>query len=164
MKDKNLKNSIGLVRPQKFVLPSPENIILDGGKSLSYVEVAYEVYGEFNEDRTNAILIVHALSGDAHAAGYYSLDDRKPGWWDNMIGPGKCFDTRKYCIICSNILGGCKGTTGSISQDPQIHSIVLFYIFFIKQFLSKFNQKLVSDEQLILLFVRFYLRAQEFEF
>ena len=119
MKDKDLKNSIGLVRPQRFVLPSPENIILDGGKSLSYVEVTYEVYGELNEDRTNAILIVHALSGDAHAAGYHSPDDRKPGWWDNMIGPGKCFDTRKYCIICSNSLGGCKGTTGSISQDPK---------------------------------------------
>lgn len=90
---------------------------LDCGAVLSPVDVAYETYGELNADRSNAILICHAFSGDAHAAGI-SDEDGKPGWWDNMIGPGKAFDTNKYFVICSNILGGCKGTTGPASINP----------------------------------------------
>ncbi len=91
---------------------------LDSGEVLSRVEVAYETYGSLDGENANAVLILHAFSGDAHAAGI-SADDGKPGWWDNMIGPGKAFDTNKYFIICSNVLGGCQGTTGPGSIDPR---------------------------------------------
>ena len=85
---------------------------LDSGVILSPLEVAYETYGELNAARSNAILIVHAFSGDAHAAG-------EGGWWSSMIGPGKAFDTDKYFVICSNVLGGCRGTTGPGSINPE---------------------------------------------
>src|SRR4051812_28844004 len=88
-----------------------ESLPLDCGVTLAPVDVAYETYGELNETRSNAILVLHAFTGDAHAAGI-GQDGGKPGWWDNMIGPGKAFDTQKYFVICSNILGGCRGTTG----------------------------------------------------
>ena len=78
--------------------------------------VAYETYGKLNNKKDNAILILHALSGDAHAAGWHE-GDNKPGWWNNMIGPGKAFDTDKYFVICSNVLGGCMGTTGLPLKD-----------------------------------------------
>jgi homoserine O-acetyltransferase len=81
------------------------------------VTIAYETYGKLNKDKSNAILILHALSGDAHAAGWHE-GDKKPGWWDIAIGPGKAFDTDKFCIICSNIIGGCKGSTGPSSINP----------------------------------------------
>src|SRR5689334_245308 len=90
---------------------------LDNGSTLSPVEVAYEAYGELNAAKSNAILTLHAFSGDAHAAGI-SDDTAKSGWWDNMIGPGKAFDTDKYFVICSNVLGGCRGTTGPGSINP----------------------------------------------
>ncbi len=91
-----------------------DSIFLDSGTTLAPVEVAYETYGELNAAKSNGILILHAFSGDAHAAGI-SHDGGKPGWWDNMIGPGKGFDTNKYFVICSNVLGGCRGTTGPSS-------------------------------------------------
>jgi homoserine O-acetyltransferase len=94
-----------------------DSISLDSGASLSPVEVAYETYGALNDAKSNAILIMHAFSGDAHAAGI-SPESGKPGWWDNMIGPGKAFDTEKYFVICSNVLGGCRGTTGPASINP----------------------------------------------
>jgi homoserine O-acetyltransferase len=94
-----------------------DSISLDSGATLAPVEVAYETYGELNQRRTNAILVLHAFSGDAHAAGISPLTG-KPGWWDNMIGPGKAFDTNKYFVICSNVLGGCRGTTGPSSVNP----------------------------------------------
>ena len=94
-----------------------DSLSLDSGATLSPVQVAYETYGELNAAKSNAILILHAFSGDAHAAGV-SPEDGKPGWWDNMIGPGKAFDTNTYFIICSNVLGGCRGTTGPGSVDP----------------------------------------------
>ncbi|MGA3040700.1 MAG: homoserine O-acetyltransferase [Bryobacteraceae bacterium] len=94
-----------------------ESIALDGGATLAPVEVAYETYGTLNAQKSNAILILHAFSGDAHAAGV-SPESGKPGWWDNMIGPGKAFDTNKYFAICSNVLGGCRGTTGPASINP----------------------------------------------
>src|SRR6478672_13512651 len=94
-----------------------DSISLDNGATLAPVDVAYETYGELNEKKNNAILILHAFSGDAHAAGI-SHETGKPGWWDNMIGPGKAFDTSKYFVICSNILGGCRGTTGPSSINP----------------------------------------------
>src|SRR5206468_2851486 len=94
-----------------------DSISLESGANLSPVSVAYETYGALNASKSNAILILHAFSGDAHAAGI-SHETGKPGWWDNMIGPGKAFDTDKYFVICSNILGGCRGSTGPSSIDP----------------------------------------------
>src|SRR5215813_12992269 len=88
-----------------------DSIPLDNGATLAPVDVAYETYGELNTARSNAILILHAFSGDAHAAGV-SAENGKPGWWDNMIGPGKAFDTNKYFVLSSNILGGCRGSSG----------------------------------------------------
>ena len=93
------------------------SIHLDSGETLPEVDIAYETYGELNAERDNGILILHAFSGDAHAAGI-SEEDGKPGWWDNMVGPGKGFDTNHYCVISSNALGGCRGTTGPGSIDP----------------------------------------------
>lgn len=90
---------------------------LDSGVTLAPVEVAWEAWGELNASRSNAILITHAFSGDAHAAGIGQ--DGKPGWWDNMIGPGKAFDTHKYYVICSNVVSGCRGTTGPASIDSR---------------------------------------------
>lgn len=113
-------NSIGIVEPKTITLFEPPNDLeLDCGRHLGPIEVAYETYGTLSPRGDNAVLICHALSGDAHVAGYHSENDRKPGWWDNMVGPGKGIDTAKYFVICSNILGGCKGTTGPASLNPQ---------------------------------------------
>jgi homoserine O-acetyltransferase len=95
-----------------------DSLSLDCGAALRPVEVAYETYGALNAARSNAILVLHAFSGDAHAAGI-SHETGKPGWWDNMIGPGKAFDTDRYFVICSNVLGGCRGTTGPASVNPE---------------------------------------------
>ncbi|HON62474.1 MAG TPA: homoserine O-acetyltransferase, partial [Deltaproteobacteria bacterium] len=89
----------------------------ESGDIIPRLDIAYETYGSLNERRDNAVLIEHALSGDAHAA-FYHEGDRKPGWWDCMIGPGKAFDTDRWFVICSNVIGGCKGTTGPSSVDP----------------------------------------------
>lgn len=96
----------------------PDELVLASGQKLGPVTLAYETYGRLNQKKDNAILILHALSGDAHAAGFYP-GDKKPGWWDMMIGPGKAFDTEKYFVICSNVLGGCKGSTGPSSVNPK---------------------------------------------
>jgi len=90
---------------------------LENGEVLNEVRIAYETYGELNSARSNAILIAHAFSGDAHAAFYHEGDNR-PGWWDSMIGPGKAFDTNRYFVICSNVIGGCAGSTGPSSINP----------------------------------------------
>jgi len=120
--------SVGYVTSRKVRLADEANPLpLDCGKAISPVDVEYEVYGELNEKKDNAILVLHALSGDAHAAGWFADAEglgrpwlkNRPGWWDTMIGPGKAFDTTKYCVICSNILGGCYGTTGPSSIDPE---------------------------------------------
>src|SRR5512146_815186 len=89
---------------------------LDNGATLTGVDVAYETYGQLNAAKSNAILVLHAFSGDAHAAGINH--EGKPGWWDNMIGPHKGFDTDRYFVICANVLGGCRGTTGPSSINP----------------------------------------------
>ncbi len=86
---------------------------------MSPVTLAYETYGRLNADRSNAILICHALSGSAHAAGYHDGDPTKVGWWDDCIGPGKAFDTDRFFVICSNVLGSCYGSTGPTSLDPE---------------------------------------------
>jgi homoserine O-acetyltransferase len=91
-----------------------DSVSLDSGATLAPIEVAYETYGQLNPSKSNAILVLHAFSGDAQAAGI-SPETGKPGWWDNMIGPGKGFDTDHYFVICTNVLGGCRGTTGPAS-------------------------------------------------
>ncbi|MBS3787533.1 homoserine O-acetyltransferase [Candidatus Bipolaricaulota bacterium] len=110
------ESSVGEVETNKFHYD--ENIELESGRKFGPIDVAYETYGELNKDRSNAVLICHALTGDAHAAGWHDGDE-KPGWWDNMIGPGKAFDTDKYFVISSNVLGGCQGTTGPSSINPE---------------------------------------------
>lgn len=95
-----------------------KDFILESGKKFGPITVAYETYGQMNEKRNNIILITHALTGDSHVA-KHSDNDPKPGWWDKFVGPGKMFDTDKYFIICSNVLGGCQGTTGPSSIDPE---------------------------------------------
>jgi len=96
----------------------PYELVLDSGEKLGPVTLAYETYGAFNEQKSNAVLLLHALSGDAHVAGL-SKGDKAPGWWDNLIGPGKGIDTDKYFVICSNVLGGCRGSTGPSSTNPK---------------------------------------------
>ena len=113
-------NSVGLVETRTIRLIEAEQPLrLESGKTLGPIDVAYETYGKLNEARDNAILVCHALSGNAHAAGYHSPEDSKPGWWEGMIGPDKGIDTEKYFVICSNFLGGCAGTTGPSSINPR---------------------------------------------
>jgi len=108
-------NSVGIVQTQAFTFDS---LKLESGEKFGPVTLAFEAYGVLNQEKSNAILIVHALSGDAHAAGVHEGQE-SPGWWDEFIGPGKAFDTDKYFVICSNILGGCKGSTGPASINPK---------------------------------------------
>ena len=96
----------------------PEGLPLDCGARLGPITLAYETLGELNADRSNAILVLHALTGDAHVAGVHTADAPRPGWWDNMVGPGRPVDTDRYFVICSNILGGCSGSTGPGSINP----------------------------------------------
>ncbi|VXC97203.1 homoserine O-acetyltransferase [Pseudomonas sp. 8Z] len=110
------EDSVGLVSPQVFKFSEP--LPLACGRSLSEYELVVETYGELNANRSNAVLICHALSGHHHAAGYHSPDDRKPGWWDSCIGPGKPIDTRKFFVVSLNNLGGCNGSTGPGSANP----------------------------------------------
>lgn len=117
--EKDLKNSVGIVQTQTLrVVSADDPLVLKSGKTLGPIDVAYETYGILNSDCDNVVLICHALSGDAHVAGYSSPHDRKPGWWDIMVGPGKPIDTDRYFVLCSNILGGCRGTTGPSEINP----------------------------------------------
>ncbi len=114
-----LKNSIGIVEIKSFTFAAPPNeMTLECGAKLGPITLAYETYGTLNAAKSNAIVVSHTLSMDAHAAGYHP-DDKKPGWWEEMIGPGKAFDTNKYFMICANVLGGCKGSTGPSSVNPK---------------------------------------------
>lgn len=110
------ENSVGIVSPQCLRFDEP--LQLRSGKVIQTYELMVETYGELNADRSNAILICPALSGDHHAAGYHSLSDRKPGWWDVCIGPGKPIDTRHFFVVSLNNLGGCAGSTGPASINP----------------------------------------------
>lgn len=113
-----MSDGVGIVETERTVVfDGDEPLRLESGVEFGPIEVAYETYGELNEEASNAIFVCHALSGDAHAAGFHEGDDR-PGWWDNMIGPGRPLDTDRYYVICANVLGGCKGTTGPSSIDP----------------------------------------------
>src|SRR2546430_15643174 len=126
--------SVGTVETQYLDLPEP--VRLDCGRDLYPIRVAYETYGALSPRRDNVILVCHALSGDAHAAGFaktppeestrdgFGAEDRDGaarrglGWWDGMIGPGKAFDTDRFFVVSTNLLGGCRGTTGPSSVDP----------------------------------------------
>lgn len=110
-------DSVGIVTPQ--IAQFDEPLTLRSGKTLDSYELVYETYGQLNADKSNAILICHALSGDHHAAGYHSMEDKKPGWWDSCIGPGKVIDTNKFFVLCLNNLGGCSGSTGPTSINPE---------------------------------------------
>ena len=110
-------HSVGIVTPQvaRFEQPLP----LACGRDLPAYELVYETYGELNAQRSNAILVCHALSGHHHAAGYHSADDKRPGWWDECIGPGKPIDTSHFYVVSVNNIGGCHGSTGPMSINPE---------------------------------------------
>lgn len=113
------RTSVGLVSEREFSFGSGEEpLSLESGDTLGPVRLVYETYGEPDAGRSNAVLILHALSGDAHAAGHHHPKDRRTGWWNDMIGPGKAFDTRRFWVICSNVIGGYKGSTGPGSLNP----------------------------------------------
>jgi homoserine O-acetyltransferase/O-succinyltransferase len=109
-------NSVGIVKAQVAHFTQP--LTLKSGAVLPQYHLTYETYGELNAAKTNAVLICHALSGNHHVAGRYSADDKYPGWWDNLIGPGKPLDTNKFFVIGLNNLGGCHGSSGPSSVDP----------------------------------------------
>jgi homoserine O-acetyltransferase len=109
--------SVGLVTPRREHFP--EGLQLACGRKLPEFELVYETYGTLNEDRSNAVLICHALSGHHHAAGYHNEEERKPGWWEHCIGPGKPIDTNHFHVVSLNNLGGCHGSTGPLSINPE---------------------------------------------
>jgi homoserine O-acetyltransferase len=112
--------SVGIVEKKLFTFADPpDEMVLESGSRFGPVNIAYETYGSLNSQKNNAILVLHALSGDSHVAGYYSEDDPKPGWWDIMVGPGKGINTDKFFVVCSNILGGCMGSTGPCTINPK---------------------------------------------
>jgi homoserine O-acetyltransferase len=119
MTSEKSQRSVGLVETKivKLSLPS-EGFTLESGGSLPELHVAYETYGTLAPGKDNVVFVCHALSGDAHVAGYHTPNDKHPGWWDDMIGPGKGIDTDRFFVLCANILGGCKGTTGPSSTNP----------------------------------------------
>jgi homoserine O-acetyltransferase len=112
-------DSVGLVAPQKLHFSEP--LPLRSGRTIDQYDLMVETYGTLNSDASNGILICHALSGDHHAAGYYDAGNpkEKPGWWDYCIGPGKPFDTNRFFVVCLNNLGGCAGSTGPSSLNPE---------------------------------------------
>ena len=117
MNDPSLKNSVGVVKPEIFHFNDP--LELRSGRILPVFDLIFETYGELNASRSNAILVCHALSGDHHAAGFHSLEDKKAGWWDACIGPGKAIDTNVFFVVCPNNLGGCAGSTGPAAINPE---------------------------------------------
>lgn len=113
------QKSVGAVETQFFTFAKhPHELRLASGRTLGPITLAYETYGHLNKEKTNTVLVEHALSGDAHAAGFHGKEE-EPGWWEAMIGPGKAIDTTKYFVICSNVIGGCKGSTGPSSINPK---------------------------------------------
>lgn len=110
---------VGIVETRSAQLfEQPQFLELESGEKFGPITVAYETYGQLTPAKDNAIFVCHALTGDAHVAGKHSADDKKLGWWDGLIGPGRAVDTDKYFVICANVLGGCQGTTGPSSINP----------------------------------------------
>ncbi|MDH2273654.1 homoserine O-succinyltransferase MetX [Moraxella porci] len=116
-----LTNSVGIVTPQTLVFDEP--LTLECQRVLPSFELVIETYGTLNADKTNAILICHALSGSHHAAGFHSIDDAKPGWWDALIGPNKAIDTNEFYVVCLNNIGSCHGSTGPTTINPETGKI-----------------------------------------
>lgn len=143
MTNKINDSSVGIVKSKTVEIK--QNLKLDCGKDLKNFSLVYETYGELNSEKNNAILICHALSGDHHAAGYYNIDDRKPGWWDSCIGPGKPFDTNKFFIVSLNNLGGCMGSTGpnTINSETGLEYGPDFPIVTVNDWVN--SQKLLAD-------------------
>ena len=112
-----MNNSVGIVSAQRATFDTP--LIFRSGAVLPRYELVYETYGTLNADKSNAILICHALSGHHHVAGYYADDLKNIGWWNNMVGPGKPIDTDRFFVIGLNNLGGCHGSTGPSSRNPE---------------------------------------------
>ncbi|HYS43409.1 MAG TPA: homoserine O-acetyltransferase, partial [Geobacteraceae bacterium] len=109
--------SVGIVEQKSITFDT--DLKLDSGRILGPITLAYETYGELNADCSNAILVAHAWTGDAHLAGKHSADEQKPGWWDAIVGPGRLLDTDRYFVICSNVIGSCYGSTGPASVNPR---------------------------------------------
>jgi homoserine O-acetyltransferase len=107
---------VGIVQPRDFTYPG--TFTFKSGQTIRGFTLRYETYGSLNATRDNAVLVCHALSGDHHCAGWHSESDPKPGWWNNLIGPGKAVDTTRFFVVCANVLGGCQGSTGPSSIDP----------------------------------------------
>ncbi|HVU33120.1 MAG TPA: homoserine O-acetyltransferase [Opitutaceae bacterium] len=107
---------VGLVAAHDFVHAQP--FTFRSGQTIPGFTLRYETYGKLSATRDNVVLICHALSGDHHCAGWHAETDRKPGWWNNLIGPGKAVDTRRFFVVCANVLGGCQGSTGPSSTNP----------------------------------------------
>ena len=112
----SLNSSVGIVAPQTAHFKEP--LTLKSGQVLQEYHLVYETYGKLNADKSNAVMICHALSGNHHVAGKYDESDKNPGWWDNLIGPGKPLDTNKFFVIGLNNLGGCHGSSGPLSTNP----------------------------------------------
>ena len=111
--------NVGTVKTQFFTFAEPPNeLTLESGEKLGPITLAYETYGTLNRDKSNAVLVLHAFSGDAHAAGFHE-GDKEAGWWDDFIGPGKGINTNEYFVVCANVLGGCKGSTGPSLVNPK---------------------------------------------
>jgi homoserine O-acetyltransferase len=108
---------IGIVVPHDFVYAQP--FTFKSGQAIPGFTLRYETYGSLNATRDNVVVVCHALSGDHHCAGWHSASDRKPGWWNNLIGPGKAVDTTRFFVVCANVLGGCQGSTGPSSINPE---------------------------------------------
>ena len=109
--------SVGIVTEQSVSFDV--ELRLESGRILGPITLVYETYGTLNVDRSNAILVAHAWTGNAHLAGKYAEDDPKPGWWDAIVGPGRLLDTDRYCVICTNVIGSCYGSTGPASINPK---------------------------------------------
>ncbi len=114
------EGSVGIVAPKVFHSKAPLTLVCN--RILPSFDLVYETYGQLNRDKSNAILICHALSGSHHAAGYHSADDKKAGWWDNMIGPNKAIDTNRFFVVCVNNIGSCFGSTGPTTLNPESQS------------------------------------------
>ena len=111
------EHSVGLVTPRSVAFNAP--LLLECGRTLPAYTLVYECYGALNAARSNAVLLCHALSGDHHAAGYHHPEERKPGWWEHLVGPGKPIDTSRFFVVCANLIGSCKGSTGPASINPE---------------------------------------------
>jgi len=109
--------SVGIVKTEYVTFDI--DLRLESGRILGPITLAYETYGTLNNDRSNAVMITHAWTGNAHVAGRHGEDDQKVGWWDAIVGPGRLLDTDKYFVICSNIIGSCYGSTGPTSVNPK---------------------------------------------